>query len=202
MLVSLSQSLKVDDAWDSGSNQPRKSKESFDHVEEATEHQVIVVGFTMFQVVGLVVDKVPCDAIVEIQEKECTNVRSSSHEDDPRLSIEVSKISKPWASSKCFRLVNAVNRPLGSARSITTLEGWFKLCGHIQSLSRSVRESKFLDEGETDNRDDNRKIMNGSSDTSVAAEFRELEAMEEEDQPSSAKSKKDGKQSTGQIVVV
>ena len=146
ILVSFSKSIQVNDTRDSRGNKPWKAKESIDDLEGSIDHKIIVVCFTMFQLVVLVADQVPCDTIIKVNQDEAQEGRSSSHDRNPSLSIQVTKVSNPWTDSITFSLVRTVNRPLGVARSITALVGRFKGGRNIQSFNWDLRESKFLDQ--------------------------------------------------------
>lgn len=45
--VLLGKGVQVDNAWDGGGNQPGKTQETVDKVEDTTQHQVVVVGFSV-----------------------------------------------------------------------------------------------------------------------------------------------------------
>ena len=101
MAVLVSQRVQVNDAWDGSSNQPGKSHQSIDAVEKTIEAEIIVVGFSMGQLVVLVVDQVPGDSIVKVAKQESHDGRSSSSKGSPGRNI--SKVNKPTASSSRFR---------------------------------------------------------------------------------------------------
>ena len=55
--VLLAQVVHVDNAGHRGSDEPRKSKQTIDHVGKTVQEQVPVVGITVLQVVARVVDQ-------------------------------------------------------------------------------------------------------------------------------------------------
>ena len=75
--IFVSKGVNMDDARNSCCNQPRKTHQSIDTIEDSTQAKVIVVCFTMFQLVVLVADQVPCDTIVKVDENKGQNSRSS-----------------------------------------------------------------------------------------------------------------------------
>ena len=64
LLVLVSQSIQMDNAWHSGGHQPRKTQETVDAVEQSIEAQVVVVCFSMGQFVVLVGDQMPSNTVV------------------------------------------------------------------------------------------------------------------------------------------
>jgi hypothetical protein len=93
MSILLSKGVQVDNAWNSGGNQPRKTQKAIDHVEKSNKDNVIVVGFPMFKLVVLVVDQMPGDSIIKVDKQETHDGRSSSSKWGPARNI--SKIHKP-----------------------------------------------------------------------------------------------------------
>ena len=67
ILVLFGKIVQVNNARDSGSNQPWKAKKSVDHISEPVEEQVQVVGFSMLQIVARIVDQMPGDSIVQVE---------------------------------------------------------------------------------------------------------------------------------------
>mmetsp|Transcript_3591 Transcript_3591/g.9529 ORF Transcript_3591/g.9529 Transcript_3591/m.9529 type:complete len:283 (-) Transcript_3591:1091-1939(-) len=93
--VLVGQGIQVDDAWNGGGHQPWQSQQAVDEVEESIETQIVVVRFSVLQVVALVVDEMPRDAVVEVAKHEGKDGRSGRHDGNPVLSVEVAKVNQP-----------------------------------------------------------------------------------------------------------
>jgi len=93
--VSLSQRLEVDDTGDGRRDQPGKAQQSVDEVEATTEEQIPVVGFTVCKFVRLVLDQVPCDTVIEVDQDEGADGRSGGNDGHPSLSVQVTEVSEP-----------------------------------------------------------------------------------------------------------
>lgn len=98
--VLVSQRIQVDNARHSCCYQPRKSHQSIDTVEYATEAKIIIVGFSMGELVMFVVDQMPCDTIVKITEKEGHNGWPCSSKWSPGRDIQ--EVNKPSPGSSWF----------------------------------------------------------------------------------------------------
>ena len=109
MTVLVSQGVQVDDARNSSSNQPRESQQAVDAVEKSIEAKIIVVGFSMGQLVVLVIDQMPSDSIVQVAEQETHDGRSSSSKWSPGRYI--AKVNKPASGSSRFRNLRALIGP-------------------------------------------------------------------------------------------
>ena len=202
ILILVSQSIQMDNTGDSGSDQPGKTQDSIDAVEESVEHEIVVVGFSVLQLVTLVVDQVPGDTVIKEAKQESKNGGESSKDDHPSLSVEVAKVRNPVSSSGRFRHIFAIIGPEGVAGRVTALESGLKFAGNLQSFSLDRFKDKFLDQCPDDNREGNSKVVDRGSDTVVAEEGRVLEATEEENQPSGSESENSGKQSSGKVAVL
>ena len=202
ILVLVSQSVQVNNTGDGSSDQPGKTQDSIDTVEETTQHKIVVVSFSVLQLVGLVVDQVPSDTVVQEAKQEGKDSRSSGHNDNPSFSVQVSKVSKPWASSDGFSDIETVVGPEAVTGGGTALERGFKFAGNLEGFGFNLLENELLDQSPDDNRECDGKVVDRGSNTVVAEERRLLEATEEEDQPSGSESKNSRKQTRGEVAVV
>ena len=148
----------------------------------------------MLQVVAGVVDQVPCDTVVEVEQDESKKGRSSRHEGDPALSVQVSHVSKPRSCSSRGSLVLAVIGPerctVGSAAGIRG----FEAVGNAQSWDLDGGEAKVGNNSPHDDGSCNSKVMDGVTNILIAAETGSLEATQEEDGGSGSDTQDDTQQ--------
>jgi len=120
---------QVDHAWNSCGNQPRKSQQSIDAVENTVEEKIVVVGFTVAQLVVLVVDQVPSDTVIQVAQKESHDSRSGGSKRSPCWNI--SKRDKPFTGLDRGFLSFTLIGPESITSLGTALEGGFKSVGYI-----------------------------------------------------------------------
>ena len=77
ILVLVGQTVEMDDTRNSGGDQPGKTKDTIDKVEESIQAKIVVVGFTVLEFVVRMVDQVPCDTVIEEAKQEGKDGRSS-----------------------------------------------------------------------------------------------------------------------------
>ena len=102
VLVLLGETVEVDDAGHSGGDEPWETKHSVDEIEAATQKKIVVVGFSVLQLVALVVDQMPSDSIIEEDQHKGEEGRSGGKENHPTFSVHISQVGKPRASAECF----------------------------------------------------------------------------------------------------
>mmetsp|Transcript_86963 Transcript_86963/g.251181 ORF Transcript_86963/g.251181 Transcript_86963/m.251181 type:complete len:200 (-) Transcript_86963:888-1487(-) len=181
VLILLRQVVQVDNAGDGCSDKPGKSQKSVDHVAETVQEEIPVVRFTVLETVGGIVNQVPSDTVVKVEQDEREDSWTGSEERSVALSVQVSHLREPRSSSPWLRLVLALVRPEGAAGRVATSIRGLKLVGYIQSRNLNVRESDASNDGPDDNRERDGKVVNRVSNILVAAETGRLEAAEEED---------------------
>ena len=187
--ILFSQGVQVNDARNSGSNQPRKPQKSIDAVEESIQDKIVVVGFSMFKLVVLVVNQVPSDSIIKVAQKESHDGRAGSSNWSPAW--DTTKVDKPVADSSWLFNVRAISRPEALTGICTALEGGFKSFGDLQLLSLHIREHSLLDDDPDHNGHGHSKIVDRATDKITTEEGAELEGAEEEDQGSGSKTHDD-----------
>mmetsp|Transcript_13254 Transcript_13254/g.32356 ORF Transcript_13254/g.32356 Transcript_13254/m.32356 type:complete len:117 (+) Transcript_13254:789-1139(+) len=111
MAVRLGETLQVDDAWNGRGDQPWESQHTIDQVEAARKQKIVVVRLSVLELVRLVVDKMPCDSIVQVAEQEGEDSRTGGGEDCPAFSIEVGEVNKPRTGAVSCLLVGAFKGP-------------------------------------------------------------------------------------------
>ena len=121
MSILISQSIQMDNAWNCSGNQPWKTHKSIDAVEKTVDAKVIIVGFSMGKLVVLMVDQVPCDAIVKVAEEESHDGRSSSCKWGPTWNIKEGY--KPSTCSNRLSKFRAFSGPEGLAVRGAACEG-------------------------------------------------------------------------------
>ena len=129
----------MNDAWNSCCNQPRKSHQTIDAVEDSTEAKVIVVGFSVRELVVLVVKQVPCDAIVKVAKEEGHDSRSCCSKGCPGGDTE--KINKPCPCASRTLLFWALIRPESSTIRSAACKGRLELIRNLETLSLHLRET-------------------------------------------------------------
>jgi hypothetical protein len=160
-LVLLGKGVQVDDAGNSGGNQPGKSQKSIDAVEKSIQAKIIVVSFTVGQLVVLVHDQVPSDAVVKVAQKEGHDSRSSSSKNSP--SWNTTQVNKPTTSSSGSFLFWAFIGPESDTFTCATGIGGLKLTRDVKLFSVDIIEEEVLNKGPEENRHGDSKIMDGST---------------------------------------
>ena len=139
---------------------------------------------------------------VEVDQKEGQNGGNGSKENDPSLSVDISKVNQPAASTSGCSLAKTVVREEGGARVVAALEGRLELTGDIQLFRLDTRKEELPAERANNDSESDRKVVNGSADRVIAEERGELESAEEEDQGSSAETKNGAQQGNFHVLVV
>jgi len=192
----------VNNARNCGCNEPRKTEEPADHVEEAIEEEIPVVGFAVLQVVVWIVDQVPGNTIVEVNKKEDKNSGSSSHDRDPSLVVQVAKCRKPRTYSRWgddfFVFVGPKTRAGRIAASIC----WLELVGDVEALNFNAVEAKLLNNGEDKDSNRHGEVVYRVPDALIAKETSSFEATEEEDRSCCSETQEDAEQGSLQVAVV
>ena len=202
ILVLVSQTVKMDNARKRGGDQPGKTKDTIDKVEQTIQAEIVVVSFTVLQFVVGVVDQMPCDTVVEEAKQEGKDGRTSSNNGYPSLAVQVRKVDKPVTSSGSFGLIRTVIREKCATGVVAALEGRFELVRNVQLFSFNIAEEDFLDHSGNQHRHGDGKVMDRVTNTIVAKEGRVLEASEEEDEGGSSETKQGTEKSNFHVVVV
>mmetsp|Transcript_27088 Transcript_27088/g.62976 ORF Transcript_27088/g.62976 Transcript_27088/m.62976 type:complete len:249 (-) Transcript_27088:914-1660(-) len=161
--VLLGEGIQVDDAGNSGRNQPRKTKHTIDHVENSTQQKIVVVRLSMLEVVRLVVHKMPCDSVVKEHQEECEEGWTSRHERNPSLPVQFEKVNKPWTDTRRCGLFRTVLGEEGLATAVATLKSWLEFVRHIELFCLDPAEQKLLHKCGNQNRNRDGKVMDRSA---------------------------------------
>lgn len=70
VLVFLGQVVQVNNARHGGGYEPWKTQKAVHHVGDTVNEKIPVVGLAVRQLVGGIVDQMPCDAVVKVKEDE------------------------------------------------------------------------------------------------------------------------------------
>ena len=180
VLVLFGQVVQVDDARNSRSDQPRKTEETVDQVECTVQEKIPVVRIAVLQLVSGVVYQMPRDTVVEVKEDERKQSRSSRHEGDIALSIEVTELGEPRTNSGALSLIQTVIREVCITLSGTASKCGFEVIRDIEASGRDIRETKSLHDRPDDNSSRDGKVMNKVTNGLVAEEGGGLESTKEE----------------------
>ncbi len=158
----------MNDARDCCRHQPRQTEHSVHAVEEAAQTQVIVVRLAVLELVTLVRNEVPSDTVVQEYQDKGQNCRSSSHDGDPSLPVEVRKVNNPTAGPSGGGLFRAVIREERLARRVAAGIGGLKIFRHLKLLRLYILKDEVIDQSPDKNRHSDSKVMNRTTDAIVA----------------------------------
>jgi hypothetical protein len=192
----------VDNAGHCRRHEPWESQQPVDKVEDSTQKEIVVVGFAVLQLVTLVIDKVPGDAVVQEDQEEGQEGWSGCEKHYPSFAAKVRHVDKPSASSEWFGLVGTVIRKVGGATCVATLKGRLKLVWDIQCFGLNVVEDQSLEQTKDENSNGNCKVVDRSAGTGVAKESRVLESPEEEDEPRRSQTEQEAQKARAIEIVV
>jgi hypothetical protein len=178
--ILVGQVVQVDNAGNSGGNQPRKSEQTVDHVGKSIQQEVPVVRVSVLQVVAGVVDQVPRDTVIEVKEDKGKRGRTGSRKDSPRLSVQITHLGKPRAGTDGGVLFGAFVRPERFASGVTASKCRFKGIGDVEFCRFDTGETKLLDTGKENNRSSDGKVVDHVAHILVAKVARVLESAKEE----------------------
>ena len=202
VFILFSKCVQVDDT-NCGGDEPRQAQHTTDKVEDAIQHNIVVIRLSVLKlVVAFVVDKMPSDTIVKVEQHESQDRRSSSDKWEPALAVEVGEIDEPGTRANSRQLIWVVVRERGGTRRIAASEGRFELVGYLQAFRLNVAKDELVDQRPNNNRRRDSKVANRGPDAIVTKESRVLETSEEEDQGASANAKDDTQDTCSQEVVV
>jgi hypothetical protein len=159
ILVLGGESTQMDDARDSRGHEPGETERTVDSLEDSRKDKVVVVSSSMFQATTGVVDQMPRDTVIKVNQDESKNGWSGCHEGNPGLSVEVTIVDEPWAVPDCTSLLRTVLWPGISAHVVTTREARHDTVRNLERLGRNGREELF-DSGKENDRQDDRKVGN------------------------------------------
>lgn len=161
ILVSVGQVIQVNDARDGGSHEPRETQETVDQIAKAIAQEVPIVGVSVLQVVTGVVDQMPCDSVIKVEEEKGKDGRTGSDEHRPGLSIEITHLGKPRTGTG-WSIRNGSSTfvwPKGITRGVTAREGRLKVVGNLELFGFHVIETDLLHDRPQDDRAGDRKVM-------------------------------------------
>mmetsp|Transcript_34480 Transcript_34480/g.51153 ORF Transcript_34480/g.51153 Transcript_34480/m.51153 type:complete len:238 (-) Transcript_34480:471-1184(-) len=143
----------------------------------------------------------PCDAAIQVAQKEGEKSRHRSKEDSPNFSVNVAVVNKPRSCSVCFGLVLALVREVRCACRITARKSRLKSAGDVESLCSRFFENSMLNHRPNNDGCRHREVKDEVTDRLIE-EGRLLHVTEKEDQPRRSKTEDDTKETACPSVVV
>lgn len=145
----------------------------------------------MLEVVAGIVDEVPSDSVVKVEQDVRKESGTSSHGSSPSLPVQVSHVSKPVASTPRRGLCFAFIGPESGTGRVAARKGWFEISWDVQAWNFNGWKSNVGDNGPDDDSDSDGKVVNRIAYGLIAKISRRFEASEEEDGGSGPESQDD-----------
>mmetsp|Transcript_38944 Transcript_38944/g.54843 ORF Transcript_38944/g.54843 Transcript_38944/m.54843 type:complete len:255 (+) Transcript_38944:712-1476(+) len=190
------------DTRDGGGHKPRQADDTVDCNHEGRDYRIVVISFTVGNLVAWVVDNMPCDTIVQKCENECECGRSGCEENGPLLPVKIEEVDEPVSTTIRFGEFRTIIGEVIRTGGCAAVESWGESVRDIELLCFDVSEDNLLKKGEEDNRNSDGKIGNSASDEIIATESRVFDTTQNHCEDGCSKSENDTQKSYGHIIVI